>query len=309
MSDAVFTLPAFAKINWTLRVLGRRTDNLHELRTVFQTVTLHDRLKFAPRSDDRFDLTCDAPDIPTGEDNLVTRAAVALRDRYPVKRGASVHLEKRIPAGGGLGGGSSDAAIALLGLARLWQIQTDQDELTEIGARLGADVPFFFTGGTALGTGLGTRITPLPDASAEHLLIVTPNVKVSTAAAYTSLNAPALTKGDDDIMLSISRADAQIPANLQDALHNDFEPVIFRAEPEIERVKTALLLEGARGALLAGSGSSVFGIFDNKEAQKRAGEALGKEEGWRVFPCAALARGEYFKSLGPCSVPLRGALS
>lgn len=304
-SSNVFTLPAFAKINWVLRVLGRREDGYHELRTIFQTITLHDRLTFAARRDARLHLSCDVPGIPVDEKNLVHRAARALRVRHGINRGASIHLEKRIPAEGGLGGGSSDAAVALLGLAHLWEIETDRRELSEIGASLGADVPFFLTGGTALGVGLGTEVSPLTEVSAEHLLIVTPEAKVSTAEAYKALSQPALTKADGDIILSISCADAQFPGSLHDALHNDFERVVFRLKPEIEHAKNALIRAGARGALLAGSGSSVFGIFDNKEAQERARLALKDEAaGWRVFSCATLTREQYAKALGPCAAPL-----
>lgn len=305
-SPSAFTLPAFAKINWSLRVLGRRADGYHELRTIFQTVTLHDRLTFASRDDERLHLSCDRAGIPVDENNLVYRAALALRSRYGHRTGASIHLEKRIPAEGGLGGGSSDAAIALLGLAHLWQIETNKRELTEIAATLGADVPFFFTGGTALGTGLGTEVIPLPEVAAGHLLIVTPDVKVSTPEAYKALNQPALTKAEGDIILSISCADAQSPGSLHDVLYNDFERVIFRLEPEIERVKNALVNAGARGALLAGSGSSVFGIFDNREAQERAAAVIASkhDRGWHVFTCATLAREQYLKRLGPCAAPL-----
>jgi 4-diphosphocytidyl-2-C-methyl-D-erythritol kinase len=308
VSEIAFTLPAFAKINWTLRVTGLRADGYHELHTVFQTVTLHDRLTFALADDQRIHLSCDAPDIPVDENNLIYRAALALLDRRKAVQGAAIHLEKRIPSQGGLGGGSSDAAIALLGLAHLWQIDTDGRELSQIGARLGADVPFFFTGGTALGTGLGTEVSPLDEVSAEHLLIVTPGVRVSTAEAYKALNLHGLTKADTPVMLSISRAGAQIPVSFPYALYNDFERVIFRLEPEIGRVKNALTRAGA-SALLAGSGSSVFGIFDNREAQERAARTLKLETGWRIFPCATLTREQYFNALGPCAAPLRRALS
>ncbi|MGA9995019.1 MAG: 4-(cytidine 5'-diphospho)-2-C-methyl-D-erythritol kinase [Pyrinomonadaceae bacterium] len=301
MSVAALTLPAFAKINWTLRVLGRRADGYHELRTIFQTISLQDSLIFHEEANGELRLTCDSPDIPVDESNLILRAAHALRDLYAVKKGAHVHLTKKIPAAGGLGGGSSDAAIALVGLAHLWQIEISRNKLSEIGARIGADVPFFFTGGTALGTGLGTEVSPLTGAYAEHLLVVTPDVKVSTAEAYKALNAPALTKQLGDIILSISRADEQFHDSLHEALHNDFEPVVFRLYPEIERVKKALLAQGARGALLAGSGSSVFGIFDNREAQQQAHDALKAETGWRVNACASVARTEYLKALGPCA--------
>lgn len=304
MSDTAFTLPAFAKINWSLRVIGRRPDGYHELRTIFQTVTLHDLLTFSPRTDDQLHLTSDAPDIPADESNLVHRAAVSLRRRHAVERGASIHLEKRIPAEGGLGGGSSDAAVALVGLAHLWGIDTNRRELAEIGASLGADVPFFLTGGTALGTGLGTQISALEEMEAVHLLIVTPQARVSTAEAYKALSQPALTKAESDIILSISCAEAQFPGPLHEVLYNDFERVVFRLEPETLRAKRALIEAGARGALLAGSGSSVFGIFDNAEAQACAAASLQRESGWRVFSCATLTRKLYLEALGPCAALL-----
>jgi 4-diphosphocytidyl-2-C-methyl-D-erythritol kinase len=303
VSNRSFTLPSFAKINWVLRVLGRRLDGFHELSTIFQTITLHDKLKFTARDDDRLHLACSSPDIPVDESNLILRAAIALRDQYSGRKGASIHLKKVIPVEGGLGGGSSNAAIALLGLSNLWEIKTNKQELTEIGASLGADVPFFLTGGTALGMGLGTRVRPMDEVAARHLLIVKPHSKVSTAQAYKSLNAPALTKADSDIILSISRADEQFTDFHPDALHNDFEPVVFHLQPEIERVKDTLLRAGARSALLAGSGSSVFGVFDGSESRRRAIEILEKDSGWRLFSCATLSRSAYMEALGACAAP------
>lgn len=280
-------------------MLGRRTDGFHELRTIFQTITLHDELTFTERSDERLQLTCDAPEIPVDERNLIHRAAVALKEQYGIQqRGASIHLAKRIPTEGGLGGGSSNAAVALLGLSSLWNLNASKAELCSIGASLGADVPFFFTGGTALGTGLGTDIYALPDVASEHLLIVTPDAKVATAEAYRALNAPALTKADSDTILAISRAGEHFAASFPDALHNDFEQVIFRLKPEIERAKDALLLSGARQALMSGSGSSIFGIFENRETRERAALGLKAETNWRVFSCSTLSRAQYAQALG-----------
>lgn len=304
MSLPTFTLPAYAKINWTLYVLGRRADGYHELRTLFQTVTLQDRLTFTARDDDRLALTCNEPSIPVDERNLVLRAGAALREKHKIKKGAGLHLEKRIPAEAGLGGGSSDAAVALLGLAHLWQLKTGREELAEIGATLGADVPFFFTGGTALGTGLGTEIQPLPDVQARHLLIIKPRAKVSTVEAYKALKRPALTKETSDTILSISRAEARIKDSLPEVLHNDFEQAIYELYPEIARARALLIEHGARGALLAGSGASVFGIFENEEAQSRARSVLEKETGWRVFASAALGRSAYLEALGECAALL-----
>jgi 4-diphosphocytidyl-2-C-methyl-D-erythritol kinase len=317
VSEERLTLPAFAKINLGLRVRGRRPDGYHEIETVFQTVTLQDRLTFeTSREDDRLELVCTDTEIPTDESNLVLRAALALRSRYGAAqrhgttRGARVTLEKRIPAGGGLGGGSSNAAVTLIALAHLWGIETSKDELSEIGARLGADVPFFLTGGTALGTGTGAEITPLEDAPEMHLVVVTPGVRVSTAEAYKALGAPALTKDEGVVNLSVSRAGAEFSGSLREVAANDFEAVVARLEPETGRAREALLGAGARRAMLSGSGSSVFGVFDSKGEAGRAREMLRADGGWRVFACATLKRAEYLRALGrPAAVlrPDRGA--
>ncbi|HEV3468784.1 MAG TPA: 4-(cytidine 5'-diphospho)-2-C-methyl-D-erythritol kinase [Pyrinomonadaceae bacterium] len=307
MSDERFTLPAFAKINLGLRVLGRRPDGYHEIRTVFQTVTLRDRLTFESLPGGRLELACDAADVPADESNLVHRAAVALRERFGVRVGARVELEKTIPPGAGLGGGSSDAAAALLGFARLWRLGARWPELREAAAGLGADVPFFLTGGTALGEGTGAEITPLADAPERHLLIVTPGVKVSTAEAYKALNARALTKADRAANLSVSRAESQIRDSLRGVVPNDFEAAVFGLHPEIGRAREALAAAGAAGAALSGSGSSVYGFFESEGEAERARASLRAEPGWRVFRCATLTRGAYAAAFGPCAAGLRAA--
>jgi 4-diphosphocytidyl-2-C-methyl-D-erythritol kinase len=296
-----FTLPSFAKINLSLRVLGRRPDGYHEIRTVFQTITLHDRLTFTSLDTPRIELECDAADVPTDDTNLVARAAKLLGARFGVERGACVRLEKTLPAGGGLGGGSSNAAVALLGLARLWEIETTRDELSALGATLGADVPFFLTGGTALGTGRGTEIAPLEDAPGASLLVVTPRVKISTAEAYRALRAPALTKEFPPVNLLVSRTKSDFSDSFPWALANDFEPVIFRHHPEIARAHAALVEAGARGALLSGSGSSVFGVFESAEQAARARASLRMEEGWQTFACETLSRAGYREAFGECA--------
>lgn len=293
LPEARFTLPSFAKINLTLRVLGRREDGYHELDTVFQTISLHDELTFDARDDARLELNCDAHGIPSDETNLVHRAAVALRERYGVRRGARVELHKKIPAGGGLGGGSSNAAVALMGLARLWEIETERRTLAEIGAALGADVPFFLIGGTALGMGRGTDIHPLADVPQKYLLLITPDINVSTVEAYKSLNAPALTKPLSPANLTVSRVQAEISGSLHAVLENDFERVIYRLYPEIERARTSLVAAGASRALLSGSGASVFALFDSLDEREGARGRLQVEPGWQVFVCTTLARAAY----------------
>jgi 4-diphosphocytidyl-2-C-methyl-D-erythritol kinase len=296
-----FTLKAFAKINLSLRVLGRRGDGYHEIRTIFQTVSLHDRLTFHPTDGADLRLVCSDPIIPNGEENLVVRAAEALRTRYDIRRGALIELEKVIPAGGGLGGGSTDAAAALLGLARLWNVAAKDGELRELAAGLGADVPFFLTGGTALGTGTGTEIEPLPDVAESALIIITPPVHVSTAKAYEALSAPALTKGESAASLSVSRAAADFARSLQWEAVNDFERVVLPAYPEIARARRRLAEAGARPALLSGSGASVFGVFEDEGAARRAAPSLEVERGWRVFPCTTLGRAAYAEAFGQCA--------
>ena len=302
MREESFTLPAFAKINLDLRIVGRRlSDNFHEIRTVFQTITLHDQLTFRKIDDGRINLTCSDPSIPADERNLVYRAALSLRRRYGVREGAFIRLEKRIPAQAGLGGGSSDAAVALLGLSHLWKLKIRGDDLVNIGAELGSDVPFFFTGGTALGTGLGTNIYPLNDAPHRNLLVIMPGVRVSTTDAYTALNAPPLTKADSAAILPVSYADTQISDSLYEVMRNDFEPAIYKFYPEIERTRRVLAEAGARKVLLAGSGASVFGVFDDDESCERARGTLKNEDDWQVFMCATVSRGSYRNALGRCA--------
>jgi 4-diphosphocytidyl-2-C-methyl-D-erythritol kinase len=306
VSAEELTLPAFAKINLGLRVLGRRADGYHEISTLFQTVSLHDTLTFRATRDGSLRLACADPEIPTDETNLVLRAAAALRERYGVRLGARVELKKVIPAGGGLGGGSSDAAVALVALATLWGVEADARELSGLAARLGADVPFFLAGGTALGEGTGADIRPLADAPKMHLCVVTPGVHISTAEGYKALGARALTKADTAANLSVSRTEADFPDSLCGVWSNDFEAVVVRLHPEVGRAREALESAGAVRASLSGSGSSVFGVFENKGEAGRACAGLKADaEGWKVFACETLTRAEYFAALGRGAAVLR----
>ncbi len=293
MKTDTLTLPAFAKINLSLRVLGKRDDGYHELETIFQTVSLHDTIEFTATDDPAMVTSSDDLSLWMGETNLVTRAAKALHARFAPAQGARIHLQKRIPIQAGLGGGSSDAAVTLIGLTQLWGLKASANELMEIGASLGADIPFFFRGGTARGTGTGNQIETLPDAGEMFLLIIKPNANISTADAYKALNAPALTSQNSKTILSISEAKEFFDNSTFASLQNDFEAAAFMLEPESERAKLALLKVGARVAMLAGSGSAVFGIFADEDAQRRAIQAIELETGWRVFPCKTVGRGEY----------------
>lgn len=298
MFAPTLTVPAFAKINWKLHVLGKRADGYHELDTIFQTISLHDIITFEITENSEIALSCDDPLLSTGAENLVYRAAEALQERFARRTGTRIRLEKRIPAQAGLGGGASDAAVTLLALTHLWNLEAKRNDLLDVASSLGADVPFFLFGGTAHGTGIGNSITPLPDVDEKFLLIIKPNAKVSTALAYQSLNSGSLTTTEAKTILSSSQPDEIFGSFNPEALQNDFERVVFERAPEIERAKIALMNDGADAALLAGSGSAVFGIFDSENARERAIQAIALETGWRVFPCRTVGRNEYRSALG-----------
>ena len=295
----MFTVPAFAKINLSLRVLGKRADGLHEICTTFQTISLCDYLTFELSNE--ISLASDSKTVPTDERNLIIVAANQLRQRLSISHGVKIRLQKQIPSPGGLGGGSSDAAITLLALTSLWKIKTSLESLREIARTIGADVSFFLTGGTAFATGVGNEIENLPDLPEKLLLVVTPNEQVSTAEAYQSLGAPRLTEADSLDILAICHS-ARITFESASAdLQNDFENTIFAGRPEIERVKQTLLALGSSHALMSGSGASVFGIFDNEMMRQTAFARLREsEKDWRVFSCETVSQSEYKAALSPC---------
>ncbi|HSE17455.1 MAG TPA: 4-(cytidine 5'-diphospho)-2-C-methyl-D-erythritol kinase [Pyrinomonadaceae bacterium] len=305
MSITSLKLPSYAKINRHLDVLGKRPDGYHEVFTVLQMISLCDDLEFELRTDGKVTLVCDDPRIPTDETNLVIKAALALQQKLETPLGADIKLTKRIPAQGGLGGASSNAAVTLIGLNGLWRAPFRSPHWKHLAGELGADVPFFTGGGRMVATGIGATLLPVQDTSRKPLIIITPNARVSTPTAYAALNAGSLTTVDAMPILSSSferhftRDSSQWPEP-----HNDFERVIFEIEPEIERAKNALLEAGARSALLAGSGSSVFGIVDDEAMRERVLDNLKCEAGWQLFSCETLSRVEYYEALKPSGFPL-----
>ena len=288
-------LPSFAKINLHLQVVGRRTDGFHDLCTVFQTISLYDTIEV--RQSPEIDMTCNDRKVPVDERNLVIRAARMLCDTYKVNCGAQIHLEKRIPAPGGLGGGSSNAAVTLMALAKLWELDACPADLHRLAETLGSDVPFFLYGGTALGMGRGEIVEPITEFVEKCMLVVTPNVAVATREAFKRLNLPALTKQDSKRKLQICRFDLESADFKYTAFKNDFETTVFAAYPEVERVKNTLLDLGADRAMLSGSGGSVFAVFDKEETRQTAMKALDKEVNWRKFAVATITRDEYRDAL------------
>lgn len=277
-------------------MLGKRADGYHDLDTILQTVSLHDTLEISLIDEPHLIMSGDDRSLPTDQHNLVMRAARCLQTHSGTSKGARIRLQKRIPSPAGLGGGSSDAAVTLMGLCRLWQLNVKEEELLRIAAQLGSDVPFFLHGGRARAQGRGELITPGKDAPETFLLILKPNANLSTADAYRVLDERSLTSPNSKIILSTSEATEAFENSFAN-LTNDFEAVALDLEPEIRRAKNALSRADAAATLLAGSGSAVFGIFDSEDAQRRAIQAIELETGWRVFPCKTVGRDKYRRAL------------
>jgi len=286
-------LPAFAKINEGLYVLGRRRDGFHELRTIFQTIGLHDVLQMSLVRGGKITLECDDSALPLGRENLVWRAVAAARRALGVRAGVHVRLEKRIPVGRGLGGGSSDAAVALVGMERLARRKLDPAKRALIAAQLGSDVPFFLFGGRALGLGRGEELYPLSDGAKRFVVVASPvGIAVSTRHAYGWLRAPALTTRASAPKLR--RFCALCWSGQGGPLENDFEAAVFRRHPRLARIKRALLQHGAAGAALAGSGSAVFGEFQSPVQARRAANLFPDDQ---VFITETVTRDEYLRAI------------
>jgi 4-diphosphocytidyl-2-C-methyl-D-erythritol kinase len=282
MSARSIRVHALAKVNLDLRILYKRPDNYHELRTIFQTISLSDVLEIDYREARRTKITVEGPaDIP---DNLVIRAADACLAEMKVTAEIRFRLIKRIPMGAGLGGGSSDAGAVLLALPSLAGEAIPLPRLIEIGSQLGSDVPFFLFGGTAAGLGRGTELYPLPDIQAGGLVLVTPGIHVSTPPAYAALNRPrfddGLTTGWAQNTINSFESGIWNPETL--AGQNDFEGPVFMMHPELAGWKRRLLRLGAYQALMSGSGSSIFGLFRTKAQADLALKSLPKHIVHRV---------------------------
>ncbi len=259
--ESVITLRSFAKINIGLRILSKRSDGYHNLETVFYEVEPHDTLKFAESTS--LSLLTNNPAVPSDETNLCFKAAKLLQQKTGCKRGASIVLEKSIPMGAGLGGGSSNAAATLVGLNKLWNLQLSNDELLSVAIELGSDVPFFLLGGCAYATGRGEQLQRCNLKVPYWILVVTPPIHVSTAWAYQSLKVE-LPQAPTDYHLRLQDA-IRKPEELCSLVINDFEKTVMLQYPDIGTLKNQLLENGALFTLLSGSGSSVFAFFKAEE--------------------------------------------
>lgn len=292
----IVSIRAHAKINLDLRVLGARPDGFHELRTVFQALALHDTIRCVPRKGP-FAIECSSAGVPLDESNLIWRAAQTLWRalRRPGRvRDMVVQLEKQIPLQAGLGGGSADAAATLMALAQAWRVPVKPSQLTDVAAHIGSDVPFFLSGGTALGLGRGEEVYPLADLPRHWIVLLIPGFGVSTSEAY----------GWYDAERELSRAPREpqhVPGpwpSRAAQMINDLEAPIAAHHPEIDQMKAALKRAGAVAAAMSGSGSTVFGLFQKRRDAVIAAEGL-TGSGWRVILTESLGRGEYARVAAP----------
>ena len=266
-STIAFKTPA--KVNLGLYILGKREDGFHELETLFQMVNWCDEIKIECLGDG-LDLICNQPDIPNDDGNLVIKAARLLQTRFPDRcKGARIHLKKNIPHGAGLGGGSGNAAGTLLGLNFLWGLKLKREDLILMASELGSDVPFFLFSPCAIGRSRGEILEPVNSSIKFYILMVYPGFTLSAAWVYGNLNLK-LTKQKNNISILENFLLQSEFARLGAAWINDLEPVVFQEYPEVFAIKKQILAFGAKGALLSGSGSTVFGLFDNLETAKTA---------------------------------------
>ena len=273
-------LSAAAKVNLALEVLSRRPDGYHEIATVMQTVDLSDRMML--EDTDGLEVRTSATGVPTDERNLAYRAAAALREAAGIARGARITLDKRIPVAAGLGGGSTDAAAALVGLNRLWGLRWPVERLEELAVGLGMDVPFFLRGGAALGTGRGERLSPLGSA-ALALVLVNPRFAVSTAEMYGRIT-PAMYSDGARAKDAAGALESRRAGRVAGSLYNGLELAARAAYPQIGQMQAALVSAGALGAAMSGSGPTVFGVARSWEQarQIQARVARGSWECWAV---------------------------
>ncbi len=271
---------AFAKINLLLRVMGTRTDGYHELRTIFQSLALHDVLTVVPKRGS-LTLVCDVEGCPTDETNLVWRAAERVwraAGRSGEPHGVRVQLQKNIPLQAGLGGGSSDAAAALRAFGAIWRVKVEA--LREIAGELGADVPYFFEGGTALGLDRGDQLFPMIDAPRAAVVLALPEFGVSTRDAFGWFDR------------------TPTPGTAERTHANDLEPVVAAQHPEIASLVELFSTAGARQAAMTGSGSAVFGLFDSPQAAQRAAGRLVQTR-TRGLLTRTVSRAEYQRRSRP----------
>ena len=302
-----------AKINLLLHIKGKRSDGYHDIITIMQMVELWDEIII--EKSERLELICSHPEIPSGHDNLVYKAALRLKEFSGIEGGAKIKLEKAIPVAAGLGGGSSDAAATLFGLNILWGLDYPNDKLMAIGRELGSDIPFFLNSPAAIGYGKGDELISLSRHTDDWFLLINPGIQISTAWAYSqaicdyndneSLHAtsPDWIGPFQGTKFELTKRDGHIKISLPNGLRiegdqiwlkpfNDLEEVVTKRYPIIREIKEKMVACGAMCSLMSGSGSTVFGIFGDRSGAERA-NIMVKKDGWRSWIVRSLQSSPY----------------
>ncbi|MBI5187120.1 MAG: 4-(cytidine 5'-diphospho)-2-C-methyl-D-erythritol kinase [Nitrospinae bacterium] len=273
------TLESHAKINLALKITGKYPDGYHQLETILQRISLKDRIVLR-EARKGITVTSDSAAVPLDSTNLACRAAEKIMARFGIDKGVDIHIEKKIPIGAGLGGGSSNAATVLRGLAQMWGLDAGREELSSLARELGADVPFFLYDNCARGFGRGDYLEPISTQCRWWVALIYPKIHISTAWVYGNFSME-LTKNGDYIKILQLYLEENKREEIAEKLVNDLESVVFPAYPEIMGLKKDLLEQGASGALMSGSGSSVFGLFQDRSlAEKALKKLIGENEGF-----------------------------
>jgi 4-diphosphocytidyl-2-C-methyl-D-erythritol kinase len=282
-------IPSFAKINLGLEVLRKRENGYHEIRTLFQSVNLYDTLEFSEIRSENVLLSGDSPSIPWDRSNLVFRAAELLRGEYDQSRGIRIRVTKRVPAGRGLGGGSSNAAMTLYALNKMWGLCLDKRDLMALGRELGADIPYFLEGGLCLGWGRGDETMALPDLKTLFCVLVFPAISISTASIYRRVQTSLTSKlKESKIIKFLEKREFGL-------LENSLEETVFTLHPQLKVIKSLFQSQGAELSLVSGTGSAVFGLFFEVEKARKAVKELRKSH--TVLLVETLPREGYWRML------------
>ena len=271
-----YQIKAFAKINLGLDVVGRLENGYHQVRMIMQTVGIYDELTLE-RTASGIIVTTDCGELPTDENNLVYKAAKLMKEHYGISQGLRIHLKKKIPIAAGMAGGSTDAAAAMKGINRLFDLGCTLEELVELGVAIGADVPYCVMGGTALAEGIGEKLTALVPAPDCYVLVAKPDINVSTKYVYEHLDATGIKK-HPDIDGMAAAIEAGSLQGILDRMENVLESVTVKAYPVIHTLKNRMKELGAVNSLMSGSGPTVFGIFIEKETAQRAYDQIRSEQ-------------------------------
>ena len=314
------TLPSFAKINLGLRIGARRSDGFHELRTVYQTIALHDTISVSIRRGSGIEVHCDDARVPVDSTNTCWRIVERAMESLKARGRVTIEIEKRLPVQGGLGGASGNAVAALLGLERALKKRIPHPEKLRIAAVVGSDLPLFLIGGTILGVGRGEEVHPLPDLPAMPCVIATPEIAVSTPKAFADWDKLTVPAGSDRMSQSSREISAWLGAAgsrrrsgvsnvkrggraesppldlVRTGIENDFEEVVFPQHPELAKVKSVLEQAGARYASLSGSGSAIYGLFESRATAIAAARKV-ERQGTRAVVTSTLTRQQYWKKL------------